>query len=777
VEGWNCSCGTTCKFEANFCPDCGLKQPQAEKKEQKNWCCTCNHENNAEANFCGNCGQGKVVEHLTKSSKSPQASSLNALPPIISGQFPGSLKAGSHATFRFKITCDCEETTLRVNVGEDTLPLRVLSGNLASEPISIPFTPSLPGELDLQLEVTVMSENGSTNIYRSELLPLEIASNTVSGNKTFMVGGDIVTGKIDIDSFESTLGNKFSNIEERLSHKYGEPPVSSSNPKRKPQEFENIPLRLVKTIPSPQSTPTNPANVVPPRPTKLINDEAIEKLSEREQLFRMYIRARQEGNERHVAMLAKKMYTLGMETIPPVNSIKNISDLIYSDSHMLVFGVGKCPVGVNDLLGVGLDVLRIPEMLGSSFGFNSRNLKILLNEDATAQKISNHLLEWQNPERVSPGDCVVVYYSGHGDDDETICLWSEDGDPYSGKYSLQELILSLSKCPARHKLLILDSCFSGQALNSILSRSQEFLEPLSSNSLKHSVLSVFTAGGTEPSLDSPDGSGGMFTNALLEALQSVDQGQHFFEEVAAKTKALLHQNSDCDHNPQFGKFSLVGEDDFFLWKKGEDPKTSESDPEKKVTKEPASPSVSLKKEVFNLDQSTGVSTLVLGEKEVALLSSHRVFIGRSPSSEGCSSNESIDLFKLFASSVNPAAMSRVSKKSLLLEMLPNGTLKASNVGRSSIEINGKNIGNDAIDARIYEYACQLDIRLGFDDAEAKALRLSVRFEPGMPAKNSEDIENFPSLLIQSTGHNLKALVVPCGLKISKEFVRSKTVVK
>jgi hypothetical protein len=110
-------------------------------------------------------------------------------------------------------------------------------------------------------------------------------------------------------------------------------------------------------------------------------------------------------------------------------------------------------------------------------------------------------------------------------------------------------------------------------------------------------------------------------------------------------------------------------------------------------------------------------------------------------------------------------------------MLPNGTLKASNVGRSSIEINGKNIGNDAIDARIYEYACQLDIRLGFDDAEAKALRLSVRFEPGMPAKNSEDIENFPSLLIQSTGHNLKALVVPCGLKISKEFVRSKTVVK
>jgi hypothetical protein len=79
----------------------------------------------------------------------------------------------------------------------------------------------------------------------------------------------------------------------------------------------------------------------------------------------------------------------------------------------LLIGINKYENGINPLNGCVNDVLLQKNLLIHRFGFNPKDIKILIDEQATRQGIltafEQHLIN-----QAKPGDVVVFHFSGHG---------------------------------------------------------------------------------------------------------------------------------------------------------------------------------------------------------------------------------------------------------------------------------------------------------------------------------------------------------------------------
>ena len=190
------------------------------------------------------------------------------------------------------------------------------------------------------------------------------------------------------------------------------------------------------------------------------------------------------------------------------------------------------------------DARRVAEVLEKKYEFGGDTGKLVLLEgkDATRENIERKLDdELINAPAVDPRDCVLVYFSGHGD------RTREEGDSRKGfllpidvgfnehgviphtAVDLQRLLEYLQRSRARHKLLILDSCYSGDVYRAVEvgGVSGGRYEDLDIN------LDVFTARATQAITASrglaSDGEVGNrkqpgdspFTTALLRALNTI----------------------------------------------------------------------------------------------------------------------------------------------------------------------------------------------------------------------------------------------------------------
>jgi hypothetical protein len=106
-----------------------------------------------------------------------------------------------------------------------------------------------------------------------------------------------------------------------------------------------------------------------------------------------------------------------------------------------------------------------------ALGVPPRHIQRLTDATATRGRIlaSLHWL-YRN---VKPGGTVYVYYSGHGSPGQNgnAYLVPSDGDPSNLKetaISVQSLYQSLNRLPARHVIVAMDACFTGQGKRSVL---------------------------------------------------------------------------------------------------------------------------------------------------------------------------------------------------------------------------------------------------------------------------------------------------------------------
>ena len=100
-----------------------------------------------------------------------------------------------------------------------------------------------------------------------------------------------------------------------------------------------------------------------------------------------------------------------------------MATLTAAEDRALLIGIGKYKLPKHDLPGIEKDIRAMTEIV-RDIGFETSQIKILVDSDATLDGIRNAIRSWLI-QGVTESDRVLLYYSGHGaqipdvDGDET----------------------------------------------------------------------------------------------------------------------------------------------------------------------------------------------------------------------------------------------------------------------------------------------------------------------------------------------------------------------
>jgi hypothetical protein len=232
-------------------------------------------------------------------------------------------------------------------------------------------------------------------------------------------------------------------------------------------------------------------------------------------------------------------------------------------------------IGINDyqflphLLTPRNDAQEVASVLSDQYGFKTQ---LLLDANATQDQIVRALEGYQKT--LSDADNLLIYYAGHGTYDRQMdeAYWAPV-DAAKGTYGhwiIATVITGTAKVvPARHVLVISDSCYSGMIARDsraadISDRTNYFEKMLQTKS-----RDVMASGGDEPVADS-DVPGhfshhSVFANVLLQDLTHIEvdefTAEQLFvqvkEQVGGRSKQIPHYDAIRDSNHEGGDFVFV----------------------------------------------------------------------------------------------------------------------------------------------------------------------------------------------------------------------------
>jgi peptidoglycan/xylan/chitin deacetylase (PgdA/CDA1 family)/uncharacterized caspase-like protein len=209
------------------------------------------------------------------------------------------------------------------------------------------------------------------------------------------------------------------------------------------------------------------------------------------------------------------------------------------------------------------DAAGVRDMLVQKYKFKPQNVFLLVNEDATREKILSLLGDkLADPQMVDKEDRVFVFFAGHGAT-RKLASGRDLGyiipvDADLGNYEGQAISMSnfqdiAEAIPAKHLLFVMDSCYSGLALTrgGPLGASANYLQEIA----RREARQMFTAGGGDEQVadNGPNGHS-VFTWTLLQGLDGradlnndgVITATELAAYVAPAVSSLSHQT------PAFG---------------------------------------------------------------------------------------------------------------------------------------------------------------------------------------------------------------------------------
>jgi uncharacterized caspase-like protein len=266
---------------------------------------------------------------------------------------------------------------------------------------------------------------------------------------------------------------------------------------------------------------------------------------------------------------------------------------LYTNSWALVAGINRYKdENIPDLNFTCNDARAVASCL-PALGFPGKNIKLLVTEEnqVTREAILD-ILETQINPYMKEDDRFVFYFSGHGVSYESNKLtrgyilmqdstiygkMPSSANPFLKKIparalEMQTLLQTIQALPCKHKLVLIDSCFSGfmaQARGIYQITADELAKKLAQWT-KLPVTHVLTAGRSGQKAEENDSyRHGVFTRHLLDALagnaDSRGDGVITFLDLAGYTRDRTARERGSMQDPQAGTF---GEGQFiFLYKK------------------------------------------------------------------------------------------------------------------------------------------------------------------------------------------------------------------
>jgi TPR repeat protein len=229
--------------------------------------------------------------------------------------------------------------------------------------------------------------------------------------------------------------------------------------------------------------------------------------------------------------------------------------------YALVIGINQYREPLPTLKTAVNDAQAVARILGDRYGFQ---VKLLVDGSATRSNILNALNQYRRS--LHEDDNLLIYYAGHGysDPEADKAYWlpaDADAETSSNWIIADELTTDIRVQPARHVLIISDSCYSGgltrDANISIKPAEQQaFLRKMIGSRSR----TLMSSGGNEPVADSGGDGHSVFANALLKALEHVE-GDTFtaadlfhnfvLQQVAGRSDQIprysIIRNSDHDN--------------------------------------------------------------------------------------------------------------------------------------------------------------------------------------------------------------------------------------
>ncbi|AEG01815.1 caspase family protein [Methylomonas methanica] len=209
------------------------------------------------------------------------------------------------------------------------------------------------------------------------------------------------------------------------------------------------------------------------------------------------------------------------------------------------------------------DAKSLEVLLRERYGFKT---KILLN--ANRHAIMSALNELN--QKLTDQDNLLIYYAGHGEIDKKTqsAYWlpvdSEVGNT-ANWISSQSITEYLSIMPARHIMVVADSCYSGALTGSAVARlpdgmdaskRERWLKAMNSRKAR----TVLTSGGVKPVMDSGGGSHSVFANAFLKVLRGnkrVIEDYDIFRDVANQVRVSASK-AGFEQTPQYAPLQHAG---------------------------------------------------------------------------------------------------------------------------------------------------------------------------------------------------------------------------
>jgi uncharacterized caspase-like protein len=230
--------------------------------------------------------------------------------------------------------------------------------------------------------------------------------------------------------------------------------------------------------------------------------------------------------------------------------------------HALIIANAQYP-DLPDLETPAADAAALARLLESRYGFRTRVLR-----DATRYQILSALNDLRRD--VAEDDSVLVYYAGHGEFDAAIPrgYWlpvdAERENP-ANWLSTSTISDYLGVLPARHVLVVADSCYAGALTRSALARLDEGATPEARAHWLRTVAekrsrTALTSGGLQPVLDAGGGGHSVFAKALLSVLEGNDgilESRKLHLEVAARV-AWAAASEGTRQEPEYAPLKFAG---------------------------------------------------------------------------------------------------------------------------------------------------------------------------------------------------------------------------
>jgi Caspase domain len=203
------------------------------------------------------------------------------------------------------------------------------------------------------------------------------------------------------------------------------------------------------------------------------------------------------------------------------------------------------------------DAKSVETLLREKYGFQTR---LLLN--ATREEIFAALNYYRH--ELNADASLLIYYAGHGYNDKDIdkAYWlpvDAKLDNSANWISADDITASVKAIPARHVLIISDSCYSGTLSRGISaeppasSQRQQFLQKM----MVGQSRTLMASGGNEPVSDGGGGGHSVFAGALLRGLTQTDKGQftaaELFRDYVEESVAGL-----ADQTPEYSPLRNSG---------------------------------------------------------------------------------------------------------------------------------------------------------------------------------------------------------------------------